>query len=74
MRNTCGNKKIATPIKSDDLFGNAVSVLILPGRIRTYDLMVRSHALYPAGLRAEEFHITTKIIADSCRVRKGYKE
>lgn len=36
--------------------------------------MVRSHALYPAGLRAEEFHITTKIIVDSCRVRKGYKE
>ncbi len=25
----------------------------LPGRIRTYDLMVRSHALYPTGLRAE---------------------
>ncbi len=26
MRNACGNKKIATPIKSDDLFGNAVSI------------------------------------------------
>lgn len=26
----------------------------LPGTTRTYDLMVRSHALYPAGLRADE--------------------
>ena len=25
----------------------------LPGEIRTPDLMVRSHALYPAGLRAD---------------------
>lgn len=27
--------------------------MCLPGKTRTYDLMVRSHALYPAGLRAD---------------------
>jgi hypothetical protein len=30
----------------------AAFLLIVPGEIRTPDLMVRSHALYPAGLQA----------------------
>jgi hypothetical protein len=38
---------------------NYLIVVNLPGRIRTSDLMVRSHALYPAGLRADGIPILT---------------
>ncbi len=30
------------------------ALITLPGRTRTSDLMVRSHALYPTGLRADK--------------------
>ncbi len=48
--------KKPTPNKKRPPSGRALSISLsigLPGMIRTCDLMVRSHALYPAGLRAD---------------------
>ena len=35
--------------------GGAITYLSAPGRIRTCDLMLRRHALYPTELRARDF-------------------
>ncbi len=50
------NSFLPTPIKnrlSIQDWRFIIVLKILPGKTRTYDLMVRSHALYPTGLRAE---------------------
>lgn len=45
-----------TPIKNGSFFAEPLGLsrlMCLPGKTRTSDLMVRSHALYPTGLRAD---------------------
>ncbi len=54
-----------TPIKNGSLFAEPLGLSRfdgLPGKTRTYDLMVRSHALYPAGLRADRLFMLPQVI------------
>ena len=51
---------MCAPIKNRHLLQERRFIIVsigLPEKIRTSDLMVRSHALYPAGLRADGFFI-----------------